>query len=581
MVENILILNMTRMGDLVQSTPAIAGLRKEYPNASITLVVSSLFDEFSKKIPFIDKRVVFDIKQFEKKQGKNKILWIDVYQYLEKFLSIFKCDNYDLLINLSHSKLSAFMISYLKIKNIRGFGCNGNGDRIMINPWMQYFGIEPLNRKFNPFNLVEIFTRSAGVFPEENPIQLLSDDNKLILKSFENGINFDNDFLVGIQAGSSLEGRRWSPQNFAMLADELIKKLDAKIILLGVDSERKIAEQIILFSKYKNKIIDLTGRTNIDQLTALVSKCSYLITNDTGTMHIAAAVGTTIVGLFFAHAHPYETAPYSKGHIIFQARIPCAPCSYGVTCDNVICVCKVYPKHVMSMIQNHYKNGSWSAVPEILNLKEVNIYETCIDASWRLRLRPIIKNPLTLNDVFREAYLNLWMVFLGTTKINKSSQCNIKDMLLIEYDCSNITALSKQIEVKSCALRDLDKLASRGISYTASLTEMCLDKISTHIIRIKTLSEEIEVLDSKISQIGLIHPEIKPIVDIFTKRKENFQGDDLIKLSKESLKCYRQLKNEGNYLEGILVSITRELQVANTDNVHAAVNSINVEVPGR
>jgi ADP-heptose:LPS heptosyltransferase len=581
MVKNILILNMTRMGDLVQSTPAIAGLRKEYPNASITLVVSSLFDEFSKKIPFINKRVVFDIKQFENAEEKNKILWIDVYQYLEKFLSNLKYDNYDLLINLSHSKLSAFMISFLKIKNIRGFGCNENGDRIMINPWMQYFGIEPLNRQFNPFNLVEIFTRSAGIFPEDNPIQLLSNENKLTLKTFEKDINFDNDLLIGIQAGSSLEGRRWSPQNFAMLANELIEKLDAKIILLGVGSEKKLAEQIILFSKYKNKIIDLTGRTNIDQLTTLVSRCSYLITNDTGTMHIAAAVETTIVGLFFAHAHPFETAPFSKGHILFQARIPCAPCSYGVTCDNVICVDKVSPKHVMPMIQSHYKNGSWSAVPEILNLKEVNIYETCIGEGKRLRLRPLIKNSLTLNDIFREVYSNHWMVFLGTTKINNLSKSHIGSMLLREYDCSNINILCKQIDVKICALRDLDKLASRGINYVNELINMCSDKLSTHIIRIKSLSEGIEILDKKINQTGLIHPEIKPIIDIFTKRKENFQGVDLVKLSKESLKCYRQLKDEGNYLEGLLLSNIRELKIASADNFHAAVNSINVEVPGR
>ena len=76
-------------------------------------------------------------------------------------------------------------------------------------------------------------------------------------------------------------------------------------------------------------------------------------------MHVAAAVGTTIIGLFFAHAHPYETAPYSPGHLIFQARIPCAPCSYGVECNNVICVRKVYPEHLLAMIQSHFIEGSW------------------------------------------------------------------------------------------------------------------------------------------------------------------------------------------------------------------------------
>ena len=92
------------MGDLVQSTPAITGLRKQYPNASITLVVTSLFEEFSKKIPSVNKRVVFDIKQFEnREEGEKEMLWVDVYQYLEKFLIELKDRNYDLLINLSLS----------------------------------------------------------------------------------------------------------------------------------------------------------------------------------------------------------------------------------------------------------------------------------------------------------------------------------------------------------------------------------------------------------------------------------------------------------------------------------------------
>ena len=573
---------MTRMGDLVQSTPAISGLRKEYPNASITLVVTSLFDEFSKKIPFINKRVIFDIKKFENTEGENKILWTDVYQYLKKFLDNLKEDDYDLVINFSHSKLSALMISYLKIKNIRGFGCNEYGDRITINPWMQYFGIEPLNRTFNPFNLVEIFTRSAGVLPGDNSIQLLNNnDDQLMPKIYEKGIIDDDDLLIGIQAGSSLENRRWPSEKFARLADMLIENLSAKIILLGVHSEKSLAEDIILSSKYKNKIINLTGRTNIDQLTSLVTRCSYLITNDTGTMHVAAAVGTTIIGLFFAHTHPYETAPYSPGHLIFQARIPCAPCSYGVNCDNVICVRKVFPEHVMSMIQNHFIEGSWRVKSKISGLKEVNIYETYIDEDCRLRLRPLIKNLLTLNDIFRETYYNHWMVILGPDKSDKKSLSNIGDLLLREYDCSNIIGLSKKIEVKTCALRDLDKLAYRGICCVDDLIAMFSDKLSAHMSEIKRLSEEIENIDQKISQIGFIHPEIKPIVDIFAKRKENFQGDDPIRLSKETRKCYKQLIEEGKSLEDLLVLVIRELKLNSNNTLHAAVNSINVEVPGR
>ena len=583
MIKNILILNMTRMGDLVQSTSSIAGLRKQYPNACITLMVTSAFEEFSKKIPCINKRVVFDIKQFVDRDDKKLMLWVDVYKYLESILNELKDRKYDLLINLSHSKLSAFMISYLKIKNMRGFGCDDNGDRITLDPWMQYFGIEPFNRQLNPFNLVEIFTRSAGVAPEENPIRILNkgDDIESVLKFFEIDSTNSEELLIGIQAGSSLEGRRWPPESFAKIADGLVESLGAKIILLGVNSEKKLSEKIISLAKHKAGITDLTGETNIDQLTSLVSRCSYLITNDTGTMHVAAALGTTIIGLFFAHAHPYETAPYSPGHLIFQARIPCAPCSYGVECNNVICIRKVYPDHLLAMIRSHFLEGSWRTIDTTSDLNEVNIHETYIGEDRRLRLRPLIKNYLTLNDIFREIYSEHWMRVLGVVKLQESFHCNIGDILLMDYDCSNIIDLSRQIEVKSCALNDIEKLASLGICLAGKISSLCLDKVSTQITRIKSLSGEIELLDKRINQVGLIHPEVKPITDMFAKRKENFKGNDPIQLSQETRKCYQMLHEEGKSLGGLLALVSKELKAAHVDTFHAAVSSMRVEVPGR
>ena len=583
MIKNILILNMTRMGDLVQSTSSIAGLRKQYPNACITLMVTSAFEEFSKKIPCINKRVVFDIKQFVDREDKKQMLWVDVYKYLESILSELKDRNYDLLINLSHSKLSAFMISYLKVKNMRGFGCDANGDRVTFDPWMQYFGIEPFNRQLNPFNLVEIFTRSAGVAPEENPIRLLTGGDGIdsVSKFFEiDGANTE-ELLIGIQAGSSLEGRRWPPESFAKIADGLVENLGAKIILLGVNSEKKLSEKIISLAKHKNRITDLAGKTNVDQLTALVSKCSYLITNDTGTMHVAAAVGTTIIGLFFAHAHPYETAPYSPGHLIFHARIPCAPCSYGVECNNVICTRKVYPDHLLAMIRYHFTAGSWRAIDTSSELSEVNIHETYIAEDRRLRLRPLIKNFLTLNDIFREIYSEHWMRVLGVVKVQESFHCNIGDLLLRDYNCSNIIDLYGQIDIKSCALNDIEKLASRGICLAGKITALCSDEISTQITRIKSLSGEIELLDKKINQVGLIHPEIKPITDMFAKRKENFKGNDPIQLSQETRKCYQMLHGEGESLGGLLSSVSKKLKAAHVGTFYAAVSSMSVEVPGR
>jgi ADP-heptose:LPS heptosyltransferase/ribosomal protein S13 len=583
MVKNILILNMTRMGDLIQSTPTITGLRKKYRDSNITLMVTKDFEEFSKNISHVNNRVVIDIKQFRDRKNLNGFLWIELYRYLESLLDELKKNNYDLLINLSHSKLSAFMISYLGINSVRGFGCNKNGDRMTFDPWMQYFGTEPFNRKTNPFNLVEIFTRGAGVAPENNPIHLIpnSIDPKVLIQKFGNCIK-EGDLVIGMQAGSSIEGRRWSPKSFAILADDLIESLGARLILFGVDSEKELGKQIVHFSKYKDKLIDLTGRTNVDELTSLVKRCSYLITNDTGTMHIAAAVGTTVVGLFFAHAHPYETAPYSPGHVIFQARIECAPCSYGVECNNIVCVHKVQPDHLLLMIQSHYANGVWEITKSMPNMDEINIFNTYIGEDRRLRLRSLIKHPITLNDIIREVYAEHWLNSLGQEMNGTKTNCDIGTLLFREYDCSNTDKLYMQIKDKIATLKSLEGIASLGIKLTNKIINICASGKFTKIIdTVKLLAEEVEKLDKRISQIGFVNPELKSITDMFVKRKENIQENEPTQLALDTKRCYLKLLEECDSLIKLLMPVFNKFKSHNVDTFHAAVSSINVEVPGR
>ena len=240
----------------------------------------------------------------------------------------------------------------------------------------------------------------------------------------------DGDFLIGIQAGSSIKGRRWSPKAFAELADGLVEQQNAKIILFGVSSEKSLSEEIKSFATHKDKLVNLTGKTTIGQLSTLVKGCAYLVTNDTGTMHIAAAVGTPTIGLFFAHAHPFETGPYSPGHLIFQARISCAPCSYGVECNDTVCVRKVHPDHILSMIKTHQKEGQWHLAESMSDLEEINIYSTYIGEDRRLRLRPLVKHSLGLNDIFREIYTALWLDSLERVKTYGLVPCNIEKLLL-------------------------------------------------------------------------------------------------------------------------------------------------------
>jgi len=351
--KNILIISLTRMGDLIQNTPLIMGLREKHPNARITLMVSSDFESVVSLIPDINNAIVINLRQFKDSEKWEDKSWIKVYRYLESELDKVRNESFDLLVNLSHSRLSALMVHYLKVKNIVGFYCNNFGDRMTGHPWMQYFGTEPFNRSFNEFNLVEIFSRSGGIDLAGKEIKVLKQEADYVNKelSIENLKKSNDQLVIGFQIGSSLENRRWSTQSFANLADLLIQELNVHILLFGVESESKSAKEMMDLTCNKSRVTDFTGKTDLKQLSILLSGCDYLITNDTGTMHLAAALNTKIIGLFFAHAHPFETAPFSIGHLIIQPRLSCAPCSYGVHCNNIICIEKVIPEHILSFLK--------------------------------------------------------------------------------------------------------------------------------------------------------------------------------------------------------------------------------------
>jgi len=564
------------MGDLIQTTPLIQGLREKHPDARITLMVSSDFASAISLIPDIDDSIIFNLRQFKNSEDWEDKSWVKIYRYMESELNKIRNESYDLLVNLSHSRLSALMVHYLKVKNIIGFHCNGAGDRMTGHPWMQYFGTEPFNRNFNEFNLVEIFSRSAGVDLAGKQIKVR--EHELDLKADEiRKVNIENpndELVIGFQIGSSVENRRWSTSSFARLADLLIENLNARILLFGVELESKPAGEMMGLAKEKTRITDLTGKTDLKQLTALLNGCDYLVTNDTGTMHLAAALKTKIIGLFFAHAHPFETAPFSAGHLIFQARISCAPCSYGVHCNNIVCVEKVLPEHIFSFVENHIEYKSWNLPQDLKNTDELNIYETISSAQDIVSLKPMIQHDLELVDVFRLAYAVLWRETLDR---EIKTDINIIKERLADYGLGKIEMVGEMLPEKVKFLENIEAFGKEGMKLSEDIVKNASGVRALPEMLVK-FGEDIDKLDEKIELIGMAHPELKPITDLFNKRKENLIGNDIGRLGIESRNCYRLLKNESKRLIEILSD--HEEQISKISN-YSTHNSMSVAVPGR
>ncbi|MEW6601133.1 MAG: glycosyltransferase family 9 protein, partial [Nitrospirota bacterium] len=120
-MREILLINLTRMGDLLQTTPLMAGLKERYPEARITLLVNSSFTEICRGIPYIDELIDFDMKGYRERLIGEKYSLVENYRFMEALISRLNSREYDLTINITHSPISAILTSFIRTKEVRGF----------------------------------------------------------------------------------------------------------------------------------------------------------------------------------------------------------------------------------------------------------------------------------------------------------------------------------------------------------------------------------------------------------------------------------------------------------------------------
>ena len=589
------------MGDLLQTTPLIAGLKEKYPDSKITLLANKNFADICNDIPFIDELHTFDIKQFAPKKTGDEPSLLLIYNYLEGLVDEMKEKRFDAVINLSHSKLSAIFTSLLNVPDVRGLTSTGYGHRVIRHPWLNYFCNIIFNRNYNRFNLVDIYMKSGDVQPFSKRLFLnSSNESEKFADEFleKNGVS-DGDMLIGFQPASSRPDRRWSSDSFAKLGLELVKKYGAKIIIFGVPSEKDVGDEIQ--SKMDGRAINAAGKTSVRELSALLKRCHLLVTNDTGTMHVAAAVGTKVVALFFAHALVHETGPYGEGHIILQADIPCSPCSHHTNCKNPICKDYIAVEDVLSAVEiiNKGQGARGKGQDDTIvtlseakgleearffglrpqnditcNFSKVKPYYSVFDKDNMVEFLPLIKKTLDINDIVGNAYRTMWKRVLGDNgRLNISSHTYTEEILEESRDVAE--KLKEHYDIKINAiihLNNLPKIFNKlaqfgkdGVSITKDIIKE-VSRVKFDDEYVKGLGNKIDEIDKKINLLGLTEPAAGPIVSMFKFAKENLQGDNILLLAEDTLIIYTTLIIEANIMEQMLKLITDNLQQPIADN---------------
>ena len=298
-ISNILIIKPGAIGDVLHMTPVIRALKSRFPTSRLSFLVSSpLTASLFQGNPLVDEVIVFDKKGAHKSFGGFLALW-----------RMLKSRRFDLVLNYQRSNIkgwllasAAFPCTVVVYHKTRGRVVHAIDDHLAP---LGRIGIDP-----------ETASHQLDFFP---PPEARAFADRFIAAEGLAGRR-----LVAFNPGTSHASKCWPVERFAELGDLLAEEREVAVVVLGSRDEKKLADEIR--RRMRHPAFDLTG-CSLGELGAVLQRSEFLVTGDTGPMHISAAVGTRVVALY-GPISPVRSGPVGEGHrILIHDELECCPCN--------------------------------------------------------------------------------------------------------------------------------------------------------------------------------------------------------------------------------------------------------------
>jgi heptosyltransferase-2 len=330
-VKKLLIRSVNWIGDAIMTTPAIDMIRENFPQSEIVLLANPLVSQLFQHFTALDRIITFDRTASHRGIAGRLRLARELRR-----------EGFDAAIIFPNSFDSAVVPWLAGIPRRLGKSTDGRG-LLLTDKALSY---KPEAGRHEVDSYLELL-RSFGLAGQATMPHLVTTATEQQSASARlscAGISPD-DFLLGINPGAAFgSAKRWYPDRFAEAARRLTIAWGAKVIIFGGPDETEIAAEIERC--LQGVCLNLAGRTDLRQLMALIRRCNFFITNDSGPMHIAAAFGVPLVAVFGPTDHT-GTAPYSPRARIVRKDVDCAPCKLrecptdhccmtAVTADDVV-----------------------------------------------------------------------------------------------------------------------------------------------------------------------------------------------------------------------------------------------------
>jgi len=299
------------LGDAVMSVPALRAIREAYPRARIAIVAKPWVADIYARESFADEILPYGAASYREKL---------------RFARALRARHFDCAILLQNAFEAAAMARIARIPQIVGYDRDGRGFLLTrpiavpkpgeVAPHETWYYLELLRRA----GIVETLPATVSVLLDG------ADPARQSGRALFREMQVDGE-VIGVSPGAAYgSAKQWLPERFAAAATHVASRRNASVAVFGSSAEGQLCEQVAGLVRAQGiECLNLGGQTTLARFIDLAAACALFLTNDSGAMHVAAALGVPVVAVFGATNH-ITTGPASSLARVVREPVSCSPC---------------------------------------------------------------------------------------------------------------------------------------------------------------------------------------------------------------------------------------------------------------
>ena len=310
----ILFITLSNIGDVILTLPVSSALKDSFQKEKIDVVVGPRAKEVFQKDPRVGNLFIYD----------KHASWKEKIDFIKKL----RKKNYDLAVDMRRSLMPLLIGARKRTSLILMDKSQTRHKRSVHLSKLKGLGIE--------------YKKRQNIYIDDK------DKNEIAKLLGEHGIKKD-DLLIGVNPTCRSSLKQWPSKGFIEVLREFLQLGKHKVILIGEDKKGHISKKIADAVNDKN-LIDLTGKTDLNQLFALIERMQVLLTCDSASLHIACDLGVRAVAIF-GPTDAEEYGPTGKDDIVIKKDLKCAPCRKARCKFNNECMKEISAKEVLEAVK--------------------------------------------------------------------------------------------------------------------------------------------------------------------------------------------------------------------------------------